>query len=212
MQSRNPIDKGTVWGILLVVVGALFLVQTLGIVSFAWNVIISLAFLVGAVAFLSVFVQDRRQWWALFPAIGLGFVGFAIGFGEILPSFHWGGSLLLGGLGLAFAVVYSSNRQNWWAIIPSGVLLTLGLIALIDAVIPRFDTGWLFFTGMTLTFGFLYWEERQQRWALYPAIACGALALLLVVGSLLRFIFPIALVAVGVYLLVRRQSTPNGPQ
>lgn len=202
MENRNPMDKGSLWGILLIGVGALFLLQTTGILHFAWNVIVSLGFIFGGLLFLGTFLRDRRQWWALFPAVGMGLVGVTIGLGGLFPNLHLGGALFLGGIGAAFAAVFASNRGQWWAIIPAGTLLTLATVSLLEGLLP-FSFGWLFFAGLSATFGFVYWETRQQ-WALIPSLALGGIATLTLVGSFLKFAFPLVLVAVGLYLLRRK--------
>jgi hypothetical protein len=212
MENRNPVDKGTIWGVLLVCVGALFLLQTLDILHFAWQITIALGFLIGAALFGAVFARDRHQWWALFPTFALGFIGLMILLDEVTPGFRFAGPLFLGGLGLAFAAVYAANeRRMWWPIIPAGVLLTLAVVAGIDLVLPVIDTAWLFFGGLALTFLFVWWETQQvQQWALIVAVACAGLAILILIGSLMRYLFPLALVGVGVYLLMRQPRTPNG--
>ncbi|MFZ5815686.1 MAG: hypothetical protein ACOY93_10350 [Bacillota bacterium] len=213
MENRNPVDKGVIWGTLLVTVGALFLLQSLGLLHFAWKMTIALGFLIGAVLFGAVFARDRRQWWAILPAFALGFIGLMIGLDELVPRFRFEGSLFLGGLGFAFAAIYAAtDRRHFWPIIPAGVLLTLATVSGLDTLMPWFDGGAVFFTGLALTFGTVWWESRQQQqWALLVAVACGGLATLILVGSLMRFFFPLALIAVGVFLLLRQQR-PGGPQ
>lgn len=214
MDTRNPVDRGTIWGILLVSVGALFLLQTMEMIHFAWQVTIGLGFLLGAAVFSAVFARDRRQWWAVFPAFALGFIGIMILLDQMTLGFRLGGSLFLGGLGLAFTAVYTAtDRRHFWPIIPAGVLFTLAIVAGLDSILPWIDTGWVFFGGLAATFGFVWWETRQQQqWALIVALICAGLASLILIGSLMRFLFPLALVAVGVFLLLRQQRTPSGPQ
>lgn len=214
MESRNSADRGTIWGILLVSVGALFLLQTMGIVNFAWNITIAIGFWIGAALFGAVFARDRRNWWAIFPAFALGLIGLMIGIEEFAPGLRLTGSIFLAGLGLAFAVVYFAlDRRQFWPIIPAGVLFTLAAVAGLDELLPWWDFGWVFFGGLSATFGLVWWETRKvQQWALIVTIACGGIAALILIGSLMRFVFPLALVGVGVLLLMRNQRTPNGPQ
>lgn len=214
MEPRNMVDRGTIWGILLVSIGGLFLLQTMGILDFAWQMTIGIGFLIGAAIFGSVFARDRRHWWAVFPAFALGFIGAMILLDDLTPGFRFSGSLFLGGLGLAFAVIYLANdRRHFWPIIPAGVLFTLALVAGLEQLLPFMDAGSVFFGGLAATFGFVWWEtQQQQQWALIVALACGGLATLILIGSLMRFLFPLALVAVGVFLLMRQQRGPSGPQ
>ncbi len=115
------------------------------------------------------------------------------------------GPLALAIPGLIFAAVYSGNRSQWWAIIPAGVMLTLAGVALVDGILPRVNTGWLFFFGLAVTFG-LVWRETGgvQRWARVVALACLGMTALILLGSLVRIVLPLALVGIGVYLLVGR--------
>lgn len=213
MEKRNPTDGGTLWGIFLVAVGALFLLQTLGILHVAWDITISLGFLIGGALFGAIFARDRRNWWALFPATALGFIGVMIFLDQVAPGFRLGGSLFLGGLGLAFAGVYAAlDRRHFWPIIPAGVLLTLATVAGIDHLLPWVNDGWIFFGGLALTFGFVWYETQYvQRWALVVALACAAIAALGLLGSLMKFMFPLALVGIGLYMLVRPSQKPGGP-
>lgn len=205
MDNRNPIDTRTLWGVLLIGVGALFLLQTTNILHFAWNIFVAIGFLFGGLTFLGVYARNRAQnWWALLPAALLGIIGVMVGLGNLFPNLHFGGALFLGGIGTAFAAIYASNRANWWAIIPAGTLMTLGLISLLDALLP-FSFGWLFFAGLSATFGFVHWETRpHQQWAVIPSLVLGGIALLTLVGSFLKFAFPLLLVAVGFYMLRRK--------
>lgn len=115
------------------------------------------------------------------------------------------GALALGIPGLIFASVYAGNRDQWWAIIPAGVLLTLAGVSLVESLLPWGNTGWIFFFGLAVTFG-LVWRETGgvQRWARVTALICLALAAINLLGSLIRFALPLALVALGVYLLTGR--------
>jgi len=123
----------------------------------------------------------------------------------VFPWHVLAGPAVLGIPGLIFAQVFVGNRDQWWAIIPGGVLLTLAAIAFIDGLLPGLDTGWLFFLGLAITFG-LVWREtgHAQQWARVVAVVCLALSGVTLFGSLLRFVIPLALLGAGVYLLSGR--------
>lgn len=212
METRKPLDKGTVIGLVLVGLGALFMLQTLGIFRFMWDLTISIAFLGGAAVFLAVYANDRRQWWALFPGFGLGFVGLMILLDEFLPRFDMGGPLFLGGLGAVFLAVYANRRDQVWPLIPGGVLLTLATVAGLDQLFPRMDTGGVFFLGLGLTFSMVYAFARDRArhgWALIVAAVMFGIAFLTVVGSLFKFAFPLILIGIGVFMLRDRLFTPG---
>ncbi|MFO7274709.1 MAG: hypothetical protein DIU55_007555 [Bacillota bacterium] len=148
---------------------------------------------------------SRNVFWGL-ALIAAGLLLLAGDFHVVLwPLRALMGPLALAIPGLIFAAVYAGNREQWWAIIPAGLMLTLAGVALVDAVLPRVSTGWLFFCGLAVTFG-LVWRETGgvQRWARAVALLCLGMTALLLLGSLLRYALPLALVAAGLYLLAGR--------
>ena len=142
-----------------------------------------------------------------------GLVLIAVGLLLLMGNFNivfWplralSGTLVLAIPGLIFASVYAGNRTLWWAIIPAGVLLTLAGVSLVEVLLPWVSTGWLFFLGLAVTFG-LVWRESGgvRRWAQVVALVFLALTFLSLLGSLIRFALPLALVGIGLYLLVGR--------
>jgi len=76
------IDVRIFVGALLIAAGFLFMLQTFNIVPNAWSVLWTAAFLVGSGIFFYVYFMDRRQWWALIPAMTLlGLAGTDIALG-----------------------------------------------------------------------------------------------------------------------------------
>jgi hypothetical protein len=116
------------------------------------------------------------------------------------------GAIFLGLLGLSFWLIYITHRDNWWAIIPGGVLLTLAGVTLIpdNSVLM----GGAFFLGMAVTFGLVYILPKpagKLKWALYPAGILFALGVLTTLGAtdLLTYIWPVALLIAGGYVIYR---------
>ena len=201
------------WGLLLIIMGVLFLVESLGILALggAWSVL----FFAGAIAFASVFLQDRDSWWAVIPAMTLFGIGALIVIGTYLsPAYaELGSGIFLGSIGLAFWIIYfSTRRTQWWAIIPGGVLVALGTSLILQPFVAEDAFAGLFMLGIGLTFALLYLlptPEGRQGWALIPAgiLAVIGLGLLLpAIGfpvSALNLIWPLALILIGAYLLLR---------
>lgn len=203
-------DIRIIGGILLIAAGIVALLQNLGIlvgvVQLLWVLLLGAA---GA-AFVYVFLTDRANWWAIIP--GFAFLGLTatVGLDTIAPQAGatWGGVLFMGGLSLGFWVIYFLQREHWWAIIPGGVLLTVGVVVGLASVIQGIETGGIFFLGLGLTFGllaFLPTEQGRMKWALIPA------AVLLVIGvvitaatmAIFKYLWPAALILVGVYVIFR---------
>jgi hypothetical protein len=208
METKRPVDKGMLIGAVLVGIGVLFLLQTVGVINFMWRTTFAVAFLGGAAAFLSVFINDNRQWWSVFPAAGLGFVGMTI----LFPSGSMAGMLLFLLMGTAFLAVYAVRREWVWPIIPAGVMYTLAAVILFNDVTHLgrfFDGGAIFFFGLALTFLAVWYLaplRRAYNWALIPAAVLGGLGMLIAIGSAMKFIIPIGLILIGVYALTNDRS------
>ena len=205
-------DVRVVGGILLIVCGILVLLQNLGILGGAVDLLWVLLFGAGGVVFLSVFLSDRAHWWALIPGFALLSLGAIIALDRFAPAISgaWSGVVFMSGIGLAFWVIYFLDRENWWAVIPGGVLFTLGLVAGLFSVpvLGGIETGGVFFLGLGLTFGllsFLPTPQGRMKWALIPSGVLLVMGLLLMAisASLLRFIGPVALILVGLYFIFR---------
>jgi hypothetical protein len=198
-----------VWGILLVVGGIVFLLQNLQVVALGdlfWTIIFGAA----GLAFLSVSLTNRQQWWALIPGITLLAIGLLILLNFIFPDLEgrWGGLVFLGGIGVAFFLVYLSNRENWWAVIPAGVLLTLAIISSTEGLISDLASGGLFFLGLGVTFALVAIipnPHGRMAWAYIPASILGVIGLLMMATSvdIINYLWPAALILLGLYLVLR---------
>lgn len=199
-------DLRIIWGGLLIAAGGLLLLQELGNVSGAWSIIWTFLFGIAGVGFLYLYLTDRSQWWPLIPGLTLVSLAALILVEEFFPGITWGGAIFLGGIGLSFWLIYFTNRDNWWAIIPGGVLLTLAAVAALEPVAD--DDGGIFFLGLGITFalvGLLPTSQGRMQWAFIPA------AVLLIMGiflatpllPLLNYIWPVALILLGGYLILR---------
>ena len=198
------------WGILLIAGGVLFLLQNLGILGGGIALLWALLFGAAGVIFLYVFLTDRANWWAVIPGFVLLSLAVLIVLNQLAPGVGgtWGGALFLGGVGLGFWVIYFVNREHWWAVIPGGVLLTLALVAGLSSVLEGIETGGVFFLGLGLTFGllsFLPTPQGRMKWALIPAAVLLVMGLLITAAftSALNYLWPLALILIGLYLIFR---------
>lgn len=199
----------TLWGLLLVAGGIVFLLQNLGILTFGdlfWGVLLG----IGGIGFLSVYFADRQNWWSLIPGIVLLAVAVIIFLNTLFPTLVgvWGGVIILGGIGLAFLLVYASNPENWWALIPAGVMVTLAAVTLFDQFLSGFETGGIFFLGLGLTFGIIAIlpnPHSEMRWAFIPAgvLTLIGLVLLAALSSLVNYIWPVVLILFGLFFIFR---------
>lgn len=203
------LESRVLWGLLLILGGVFFLLENLGILELGgifWALLLGLA----GIFFISVFVQNRGNWWALIPGMTLLSVATLITLDRIAPRLGEvvGGSIVLGGIGLSFLLIYLVDRTNWWAIIPMGVMLTLAAVASLDQISGLgIETGGVFFLGLGATFALvalLPAPGGSNRWAWIPAAVLGLMGLLLVAaaGEMINYLWPVALILIGGYLIL----------
>jgi len=213
MDKRN--NTGTlIWGSLLVILGLVFLAQNLNILGpvrdFVWIMLFSL----GGAAFLFAYLTEPDgRWWAVIPSLALlGLSGLLLmsALGGVFAS-TVGPALFLLSLSLAFWVIFFTRRTFWWAIIPGGVLASVSSVVFFEGINVPFDTGGLMLLGLAVTFLLVSFTENHSRrnmWALIPAgvLAVIGLSILLASMSILGYVWPLALVAVGAYFVLRSRG------
>lgn len=190
----------------LLLLGGLLFLEEFGLLKGAagwfWAAVLGV---IGA-GFLQFFFKNMRSnWWAVIPAFTL----FGMAADNILPERFsgWGGAFFLGAIGLAFLIIYFSDRVRWWAIIPGGVLLTLATVTVVDDVMALEANGSIFFIGLGLTFllvALLPTPATDTRWAYIPAavlVLMGAFLGSTETAGLVEYVWPVALIAVGLGLI-----------
>jgi len=212
-QNHDLKRNNALWGLLLIVGGVLFLLQNLGLFSGLSTLVWSLLFGAGGLFFLYLFLNDRREtWWAAIPGctlLGLATISLISEFGPAALD-RVTGPLFLASIGLGFGLVYLSNPEHWWALIPGGVMATLAAVAGVDELgLPNFDSGGLFFVGLGLTFALVALLPKQNtqntRWALIPAAVLLIMGILIGVSfeAALGYVWPFVLIVGGAVLLWR---------
>jgi hypothetical protein len=196
-------DRRTQLGVALVALGLLALFGNLGIFAGLGRLIGLLLFGAAGVIVLRMYRDEPSRIWTL-PA------GFALlGLGVASLDLPWSGGAFLGSIGLGFLAIWLTDDERWWALIPAGVLMTLGVVATYDEWLGRGGDfgGTLFFLGLAATFAALYLLPRvNQSWAIWPALGLGVIALL-TMSFRGGWVVPILLIGVGAWLLTR-QSRP----
>lgn len=201
------------WGLVLIFGGVLLLLDTVGIFK-GGGLFWTLASGAIGVLFLSVYFSNHDNWWALIPGVILLAITATIGLITFLPGFSQSvfiGTIILGGIAFSFLLVYLADRRNWWAIIPAGVMATLAIVATLDAGTSGIVSGGIFFLGLGITFAlvaFLPNPVGQMRWSWIPAgiLTFMGFVILLTAGSYLNYVFPSALILVGIFFISRSIS------
>jgi len=219
MQNRST----RYWvGIALILVGSYALAERLDLLYIDSGALAGAAFLLIGAALVSTYLRDNRM-----GKLILGTFFIFIGIAALNDTYRLFpgdliGSLLLWLIAVLFLSIYLRDRGQWWAVIPAGVLFSLGIIASIDEVVYlRGDlSGVILFLGLALSFAYLYLirsPKNRLEWAIWPALGSFLLAITIVVNEYLsfdisRYVFPLVLIGIGAVLIVknlRRNGDPN---
>ena len=207
-KSKTNFLLSVVGGILLVAAGVIFLLDNLGLIMLDWELLIGPMFGIGGLVFLMVFILNTDDWWALIPGFVLMGIGIIVFMDDNMQAVadRWSGAVFLGFLGLAFFLIYITHVNQWWAIIPGGVLLTLAGVTLVPG--EGDVSGVIFFLGLALTFGLVYILPKppgKLKWALYPAGILLLIGVLVALGAanLMDYLLPLVLLIAGGYVIYR---------
>ena len=80
-------DMRVVFGLLLVCLGGLFLLQNFDVIPADMPLLWVAVFALSGVVFLYAFITDTQQWWFLIPAFALLGLAALIGLPSLLPEF-----------------------------------------------------------------------------------------------------------------------------
>ncbi len=179
MWSRISDDSRTgnfAWAFALALSGLGLLLFNFGVFA-AYEPILQyvLAGLLGivSVAFFAAYISTRSHWWRLMPAWTLLALAVMVYLStvETLDQ-RLTASVLFAGQALAFAHIYLLDRQDrWWAIIPGGFMLVLGVVIALSSRTVSLETlGSVLFIGLGAVFLLLYavGTRRRMWWSLIP--------------------------------------------
>jgi hypothetical protein len=164
-----------------------------------------------AVPFLVVFLRDRRQWWALIPAGIMTVVGLFLLVTISGNNAAWTPSLIVLGVALPFYAIYLLNRDQWWALLPAGILTGAAVATFVaTSNLSEGSTerlaGFAVLMSLGLVFAFLWWQRKafQTDWAGVPALIMivGAVAIL-IFGLRMEIFWALAFIALGGWILLR---------
>lgn len=163
-------------------------------------------FLIG-LSFLVVYLNNRTRTWALLVAYILGVLSIAPAMASGGETAAYYGSVFLFAVALPFFIIYFRSAENWWAIIPAGVLTVLAIIAAFAIA------GWIhdeseggyanafLMGGLAVTFA-VVWLRNAKAWAKVVTIVLAALAVASVFfASYTEVFWPVAIILAGGYLL-----------
>jgi hypothetical protein len=167
------------WGVLLTGAGLLALTDQIGYTdtfsTWVWVVILSAFSLLGLISYA---LSGWKEWAWLFPAGIFGGLAAVVGLAASRPDNAAVASPLFFGLLIPFAAAYLTDRtRNWWAVIPGGVMLFIGLTTLLVDSVRGEWIGALFLFLIALSFLAVYLNDRGRVWALLVAYIIGVLSI-----------------------------------
>ncbi len=128
-QPRNSERDRTLLGLILVAGGVLFLLGQLDVFGSMGNLIL---LAIGSVFMYAYFTtsQGHRIGFLIPGAILLG-IGTGVAINNLPLPWLWpAGDATVFTLGLGFCLIWALERKHWWALIPGGILVTVGLSSL----------------------------------------------------------------------------------
>ncbi len=166
-------------------------------------------------AFLAVYFNNQTRTWALLVAYIFGVLSIApmlAAFGDVAAYF---GTVFFLAVALPFYVVYVRSAENWWAIIPAGVMTVLAVVATLGiAGVLNSATGGgygfaILLAGLAVTFAVI-WFRHEKSWAKVVAIVLGLTAIASVFFvSYYEVYWPVVLILGGIYLFYTALRKPK---
>ena len=193
------------WALIPAGIMAFFTVLMLVIDRVADEWIGTALFLVMAVIFLLVYLNRKKSWALLVAYIMLIFSFLPLL--DTLAESEFVGIVLFIGIGLPFLYLYLKTPERWWPIIPAGIMLslavTMAVILLTGVRDVNFDSGSataLLIAGSALTFG-VQALRNLTRWGLVLAVIFAVVGASSLFVENTNLVGPLALIAVGVFVL-----------
>lgn len=154
------------WGILLIGAGLVGLAQTQGYLTDISPTIWMVIFAVTSVVSLALyFMSGIQNWGMLFPAGIFGALAILLAAGINNIDTPAMAAPLFVGIGLPFVVAYFLNRaENWWALIPAGIMAFLTFVLLVVDNMGGEVIGSALFFILAASFGIVF-ATRRALWA-----------------------------------------------
>jgi len=166
-------------GVLFLFLGALILIQNLELFKSNLGSMIG----TGIYGIFSIYLflqfnKEKEQWWWLilgFLFVGLGLSSLA----NIIETFEQFSAVFgITMTGLGFIIIYTRNRNDWWALIPGSILVSLGIVQYLEIASPGTPTNGIMFLGMGTAFLLMYLiptKLGRMNWPLIPTVVFFAL-------------------------------------
>jgi len=194
-----------VWGSLLIILGAILLVETFVVLS-PWVWVAALVIL-GAIC-LFIYTTETSQRWILIPTYTLWAIAGLIAFVELdFLRDHFVATYVLTVIALPFLYVFLRDRSQWWGLIPAYILFAVGMmVGLIgESVLEGLLIPSYVLLAIAFPFFVVYVRDTKQWWALIPGGIIGIIgfSFLLAEGAF-KYLLPALVILAGAWILIRQ--------
>ena len=202
------------WGMVILLAGGGLLAAT----RFGDEAIAPVIMFLFALCFIFLAVWSKKNLWAIIPGGIFASVGLVVVLEDLIPDSEMEAPAMMFLFALCFIVFAIRSKKNWWAIIPGGIFASVGLVVVLEDLIPHEEFpsppftlqwgvySWVLFLGLAVTFGviWLFRKTLPTDWAKYPATGLGVIAVqCFVLGSRFQETCMISfLVAIGAMLML----------
>ena len=200
-------------GLVIILIGVLLLLQNLLILNLEEQLFWGIAFIILGAIFLRVYNRTSPQRSLLILGIIFLLVGVFVSLDAIFffptqlftTAFLWF-------IGAIFISLYVNKNDRWWAIMPGGILIILGVIVALSAFhLLEGNILWvIFLAGTSLIFWFLYLtkdEQNRLNWALYPALLLALFSIFILSlvwkNPFIETLFPVSIILCGAGLVLK---------
>jgi hypothetical protein len=196
---------GLVWGSLAILLGLMSLLENFfSLGPYVWAA--ALAF--SGLGVYGLYAADRSEKWLLIVSYVLLVVGIMVAMINLgLIRDEGIATYVLWAIGLPFLWAFLRNRIQWYFLVPAYVLFVVGLmVGLIGLrVIDDFLIPAYVMLAISAPFFVVYARDRKNWWALIPGGIMGFMGLaFMLADDSVRFVVPVVLIVVGVWVLVRQ--------
>jgi predicted membrane protein len=212
------------WGIVLVVLGVLMILNQLNLFRFSWLWGFSAPVILFVIAFFFVagfMSRGPSSAGLLVPAGVLGGVGLTLLLGTTfgLMYYVWPGFILAPAIGLLLMYLFS-HEHNPGLLVPVGILVTVAGTCFLSTVLRMWHILWPgFILSPAVGLLLLYWfGERQNKGLLIPVGILGGISFFGFFGTFLmgnygygKYGLALALIVIGLLTLLKKPGEARRP-
>ena len=129
-------------------------------------------------------LQSRILWGSILIIGGIALLLQNV-YGIQLANIFWCVIFAFGGL--IFLGVFLANRENWWALIPGFVLISIGVMLALEWMVPELNSdlgGFIVLAGIALAFFIIYLFDNARWWAIIPGGVLATVAVFVLLENI----------------------------